>query len=555
MSRRIVSVVLLMALALGGSVWPPAPAAAATWADTGPLPPWDPDSVATYPGAKLGDFTATALADGRVLAVGGFLIDRGAHFTPATNTWSATAPLTRERYRHTATLLATGEVLVVGGWAPCCTTPLGSRDAESYDPATDRWTLTGALAEPRANHTATLLDDGSVLVVGGDFRNASPSNPQPRTYATAERYDPATKLWQSAAPMVVARTYHTATRLPDGSVLVVAGDEKGTAERYDPATNTWSAAGQTQVARRDHTATILHDGTVLVVGGGAGDASLATVERYDPKTNEWLPAASLAVARYGHSATLLTDGTVVVAGGKRHNATAEASAERYDPVANTWAALPAPSKARTGHGAALINGQLLLVGGETAGAAPTAELFDPAAPGVCFAETGRCLRGAFLDYWLANGGLERNGFPLSDEFAERLEDGRIYRVQYFERVRMESHPDNSAPYEVLLGQFGRRVHPADPPLPPPTGPLPADRIYSDKTGHFIVGAFFNYWYVNGGLAQFGHPLTEEFEETLEDGRTYRVQYFERARFEHHPENAAPYDILLGQFGRHFWGGR
>ena len=66
--------------------------------------------------------------------------------------------------------------------------------------------------------------------------------------------------------------------------------------------------------------------------------------------------------------------------------------------------------------------------------------------------------------------------------------------------------------------------------------------------------FFDYWYVNGGLSQFGYPLTEEFDELLADGKTYKVQYFERARFEHHPANAAPYDILLGQFGRQTWGG-
>ena len=165
------------------------------------------------------------------------------------------------------------------------------------------------------------------------------------------------------------------------------------------------------------------------------------------------------------------------------------------------------------------------------------------------------MRGAFLDRWTAYGGLPLNGFPLSDEFAERLEDGKVYRVQYFERVRLEYHPEYAAPNDVQLGQFGRRIHPADPPLPPPSGPTPADRVYFAETGHSIVGAFFDYWYIHGGLSQFGYPLTEEFDEVLADGKTYLVQYFERARFEHHPENAAPYNILLGQFGRQIWGGR
>src|SRR5436305_10675240 len=75
----------------------------------------------------------------------------------------------------------------------------------------------------------------------------------------------------------------------------------------------------------------------------------------------------------------------------------------------------------------------------------------------CFAETGHCVRGGFLAYWLAHGGLAINGFPLSDERQELLEDGKLYTVQYFERVRMEHHPENPPPYDVLLGQFGRRI--------------------------------------------------------------------------------------------------
>src|SRR5690348_8496662 len=75
----------------------------------------------------------------------------------------------------------------------------------------------------------------------------------------------------------------------------------------------------------------------------------------------------------------------------------------------------------------------------------------------CFQETGFCIQGRFLDYWVANGGLARNGFPIGPENREVLEDGKEYTVQYFERVRLEYHPENAAPYDVLLGQFGRRV--------------------------------------------------------------------------------------------------
>ena len=93
----------------------------------------------------------------------------------------------------------------------------------------------------------------------------------------------------------------------------------------------------------------------------------------------------------------------------------------------------------------------LLLGG-TLAQAPRARAAE-----ACFAETGFCVRGRFLEYWQAHGGLARNGYPLSEERRELLEDGNAYTVQYFERVRLELHPEDQPPYDVLLGQFGRRV--------------------------------------------------------------------------------------------------
>ena len=168
----------------------------------------------------------------------------------------------------------------------------------------------------------------------------------------------------------------------------------------------------------------------------------------------------------------------------------------------------------------------------------------------CFAATGFCAQGRILACWQAHGGLAINGYPSSDEFDQQLEDGNTHRVQYFERVRLELYPENAPPYDVLLGQFGRRI------LLERGGGAAAATVATAgagwcfrETGHCLGGAFRTYWEANGGLAQFGYPLTEVFEERLEDGGSYRVQYFERARFEYHPEHVAPYDILLGQFGR------
>lgn len=168
--------------------------------------------------------------------------------------------------------------------------------------------------------------------------------------------------------------------------------------------------------------------------------------------------------------------------------------------------------------------------------------------GRCFAETGRCVRGSFYDRW-ERYGLAGNGYPLSDEFEQLLEDGQTYRVQYFERVRLEYHPENQPPYDLLLGQFGRRIVATVPGAPvAPVAPQ-GDGAYFPETGHNVDARFLAYWTFNGGLEQFGFPLTEAFDQRLEDGTTYRVQYFERARFEYHPENTEPYQVLLGQFGR------
>ena len=169
----------------------------------------------------------------------------------------------------------------------------------------------------------------------------------------------------------------------------------------------------------------------------------------------------------------------------------------------------------------------------------------------CFAETGICLGGRFLAYWEAHGGLALNGYPLTLEFTQTLDDGQPYTVQYLERVRLEYHPENAPPFDVLLGQFGRRIHPADLAVPAVPG-----AAYFPERGHNVTrSAFAAYWEANGGLAQFGYPLTEELTERLEDGALYRVQYFERARLEYHPENPAPFDVLLGQFGRRIYESR
>ncbi len=169
----------------------------------------------------------------------------------------------------------------------------------------------------------------------------------------------------------------------------------------------------------------------------------------------------------------------------------------------------------------------------------------------CFPETDQCISGLFYQYWEQNGGLAQQGYPITDEFSELSPlTGLVYRVQYFERARFEYHPEYAGtPYEVLLGQLGREQYLAKYPAGRPAGGT--GEVCFDATERCIRGIFFQYWQQNGGLAQQGYPLSDEFDEVSPtNGQTYRVQYFERARFEYHPEHAGtPYEVLLGLLGR------
>jgi len=192
-----------------------------------------------------------------------------------------------------------------------------------------------------------------------------------------------------------------------------------------------------------------------------------------------------------------------------------------------------------------------LVATQPDGSSASSPLLNGRPDAACFKHAdNQCMAGPFREYWEAHGGLAGNGYPLTGEMVERLEDGRRYQVQYFERARLEFHPEATDPaYRVQRGQFGRRILAAVPDAPTASVPARDGYAYFPETGHNVGPRFGAYWREHGGLAQFGFPLTELFEQRLAAGNIYTVQYFERARFALHPENAAPYDLLLGQFGR------
>lgn len=280
--------------------------------------------------------TATLLPNGAVLVAGGQPDGGGTEswasaelYDPVTGTWEPTAPMREARTGHTAALLSNGQVLVSGGYNS------GGilASAELYDPDLGSWTATGDMRLARVGHTATLLPDGHVLVVGS-------GTPTGDVVASAELYDPSSGTWSNTGRMAEGRAGPTATLLPDGRVLVVGGTDGGnsfrnalaSAEIYDPVTGTWSGAASMHTDRQHHTATLLPDGTVLVTGGTGSDGpNIASAEIYDPGRDTWSAIGDMHEDRAGHSATLLQNGNVLVAG---------ATAEQYGT-----AAVPAHSNA------------------------------------------------------------------------------------------------------------------------------------------------------------------------------------------------------------------
>ncbi len=175
-----------------------------------------------------------------------------------------------------------------------------------------------------------------------------------------------------------------------------------------------------------------------------------------------------------------------------------------------------------------------------------------AADSQLFPETGKTASGAFLDYWRANGGLDLFGLPISDAQNEvSPSDGQTYLTQWFERFRLELHGD-----QPQLGNLGRELRATAVTVDPDfqradvvynaAQPKEAQR-YFDETGHNLRFQFLDYWNANGGIARFGLPISEEHQEAApETGNIYTMQWFERARFEYHPESG---QVLLGLLGK------
>jgi hypothetical protein len=173
------------------------------------------------------------------------------------------------------------------------------------------------MTTPRKRHTATLLPNGKLLVAAGDRANDN-------YLASAELYDPATEAWTLTGSLGIARRTHTATLLPNGKVLVAGGETNlsfgatSSAELYDPDSESWSSTGPMTTRRLWHAATLLPIGKVLVTGGktSQGSAGLTNAEAFDPVTGTWelrgtMPAPNQTLY-YQHTAPLMNNGQVLV---------------------------------------------------------------------------------------------------------------------------------------------------------------------------------------------------------------------------------------------------
>ena len=159
-----------------------------------------------------------------------------------------------------------------------------------------------------------------------------------------------------------------------------------------------------------------------------------------------------------------------------------------------------------------------------------------------FPETGHVVRDPFITYFLATGGLDQYGFPITDDYVDPA-TGLL--VQYFEKARLEWHPGNPDAYKIQLGLLGDEMGKRAAPIPISKIPPANDPncIYFEETGHSLCYMFRDYWLKNGGLDRFGYPISEF---TNEKGPL--VQYFQRAKMEWHPEKLPGQTIQLAPLG-------
>ncbi len=345
---------------------------------------------------------AAALPDGRAIVMGGntsasLLVPDSTLsqiFDPAREKFTAGPDLMfsaqAQQFTSFATLETGGFLLVGSGINGPPRGPPQFVVTQQFDPATSKFTRTGdAFTASTSVRTAAPLSDGGALLTGGLTGRPSPVN------NVVDRYDAVSAQWRSATPMLHVRVLHTATRLNDGRVLVVGGLSccqfpnpsteffTNTAEIYDPALDRFTPTGTMTVARGGHAAAVLPDGRVLIAGGSGNDPATAPrgTEIFDPATGQFSPGGDLQAARDSHAAVTLADGRVLVIGGEVPSVVAGRSGvgipatEIFDPSTGLWTAGPTLHPAFFAATVTMLgNGKVLVFGGQDAGGFPVAKV-------------------------------------------------------------------------------------------------------------------------------------------------------------------------------------
>jgi len=320
---------------------------------------WRPTSLVDAPESR---YYHTAVWTGTEMIVwggnaNGFFLRTGGRYNPVTETWTATSTGTNapaERYLHTA--VWTGSEMIVWGGFNGNALNTGGR----YDPATDSWMPTSTAANlPGGRYLHTAIWTGAEMIVWGGYNNGS-------HFDTGARYDPSTDSWTpTSSAGLPARREHTAVWT--GKEMIVwgglAGGYTNTGGRYNVATDTWTATSMganVPVGRYRHTA--VWTGTEMIVWGGLRPSYLNTGARYNPLSDTWLPARTTGAPSGRDSHTMIWTGSeIVVWGGYPYTNTGG----RYRPAADTWVptSTDAPPPARELHSSVWTGSELIVWGG------------------------------------------------------------------------------------------------------------------------------------------------------------------------------------------------
>jgi hypothetical protein len=361
---------------------------------------------------------------------------------------------------QTSTLLNTlGEVLITGGYEE--PSDVAVSNAQIWNPATGQFTATaGPLTVARYGHTATLLPNGMVLIAGGATGGVNNRT----ILSSAELYNPATGKFTATGSMNYLHYQHTATLLPNGTVLIAGGCCDGSidseAEIYNPSTGAFTKTTGLMVVRRSsHSATLLEDGQVLLSGGSYvyvyfvnhvekfESVLTPTCELYNPSTGEFTSTGSMPVAVADAPSALLYSGDVLVAGGINSNGDGENVAELYNPTAGTWTATGNMNAGRYLATTTLLNnGQVLVAGGygDGIGVEQTAEIYDP--PSGTFFYTGSLVAPLYNQ----NATLLTDGYVLLS--GGNNASGTVATAEQYSVVN-DSPPENGSidPKYVVVG--------------------------------------------------------------------------------------------------------